>query len=49
VTTNQPKQATSHTQMHNRNAADRDFDPADLARVRKGFIAKRENGLITDE
>jgi alkyl sulfatase BDS1-like metallo-beta-lactamase superfamily hydrolase len=49
VTTEQPKQATAHTQLHNRNAANRDFDPVDLARVRKGFIAKRENGLITDE
>jgi alkyl sulfatase BDS1-like metallo-beta-lactamase superfamily hydrolase len=45
----QPKPATSHTQLHNRNAANRDFDPADLERVRKGFIAKRKNGLITDE
>jgi alkyl sulfatase BDS1-like metallo-beta-lactamase superfamily hydrolase len=45
----QPKLATSHTKLHNRNAANRDFDPADLERVRKGFIAKRENGLITDE
>lgn len=45
----QPKLATTHTKLHNRNAANRDFDPADLERVRKGFIAKRENGLITDE
>jgi alkyl sulfatase BDS1-like metallo-beta-lactamase superfamily hydrolase len=49
VTIDQPKQATTHTLMHNRNADNRDFDPADLERVRKGFIAKRENGLITDE
>ena len=45
----QPKLATTHTKLHNHNAANRDFDPADLERVRKGFIAKRENGLITDE
>jgi alkyl sulfatase BDS1-like metallo-beta-lactamase superfamily hydrolase len=45
----QPKQATSHTTRHNRNAVNRDFDPADLERVRKGFIAKRQVGLITDE
>ena len=49
MTIDQPKQATTHTSVHNRNAANRDFDPADLARVRKGFIAKRQNGLITDE
>ena len=49
MTSNQPKQATTHTLVHNRNAANRDFNPADLERVRKGFIAKRENGLITDE
>jgi alkyl sulfatase BDS1-like metallo-beta-lactamase superfamily hydrolase len=49
MTTDQPKQATTHTKAHNRNADNRDFDPADLERVRKGFIAKRENGLITDE
>lgn len=46
---NQSKTATSHTQLHNRKAANREFDPADLDRVRKGFIAKREKGLITDE
>ena len=45
----QPKLATTHTKLHNHNAANRDFNPADLERVRKGFIAKRENGLITDE
>ena len=45
----QPKQATIHTSLHNRNAANRDFNPVDLERVRKGFIAKRQNGLITDE
>ena len=49
MTTDQSKPATSHTKTHNRNADNRDFDPADLERVRKGFIAKRENGLITDE
>ena len=45
----EPKLATTHTKAHNRNAANRDFDPADLERVRRGFIAKRQNGLITDE
>jgi alkyl sulfatase BDS1-like metallo-beta-lactamase superfamily hydrolase len=45
----EPKLATTHTKVHNRNAANRDFDLADLERVRKGFIAKRQNGLITDE
>jgi alkyl sulfatase BDS1-like metallo-beta-lactamase superfamily hydrolase len=45
----QPKLATTHTKVHNRNAANRDFDPVDLERVRKGFIAKRQNGLISDE
>jgi len=45
----QPKQATIHTSLHNRNAANRDFNPVDLERVRKGFIAKRQNALITDE
>ena len=49
MTTEQPKQATAHTQLHNHNASNRDVDPVDLARVRKGFIAKHENGLITDE
>ncbi len=49
MTNEQPKQATTHTKLHNRNAANRDFDSADLERVQKGFIAKRLNGLITDE
>jgi alkyl sulfatase BDS1-like metallo-beta-lactamase superfamily hydrolase len=49
VNPEQPKLATTHTKLHNHNAANRDFNPADLERVRKGFIAKRENGLITDE
>ena len=43
------KPATSHTKAHNRNADNRSFNPADVERVRKGFIAKRDNGLITDE
>ena len=49
MTNEQPKQATTHTKLHNRNATNRDFDSADLERVQKGFIAKRLNGLITDE
>ena len=49
MTTERPKPATSHTQVHNRNAANREFDSTDLDRVRKGFIAKRVDGLITDE
>jgi alkyl sulfatase BDS1-like metallo-beta-lactamase superfamily hydrolase len=49
VTPDLSKPATSHTKAHNRNADNRSFNPADVERVRKGFIAKRDNGLITDE
>ena len=49
MTTDQPKPATEHTQLRNRDQHGRVFNPQDLERVKRGFIAKREPGLITDE
>ena len=43
------KPATEHTRSINRAKTGRVFDATDLERVKKGFIAKRTDGLITDE
>ena len=49
MTIDQPKPATEHTRLRNRDQLGRVFSPTDLDRVKRGFIAKREPGLITDE
>jgi alkyl sulfatase BDS1-like metallo-beta-lactamase superfamily hydrolase len=49
VGTDLSKPATEHTRSINRAKTGRVFDATDLERVKKGFIAKRTDGLITDE
>lgn len=44
-----PKPATSTTKSKNTNSLDREFDPQDLERVRRGFIAARTESQIDDE
>jgi alkyl sulfatase BDS1-like metallo-beta-lactamase superfamily hydrolase len=49
VGTDLSKPATENTRSINRAKTGRVFDATDLERVKKGFIAKRADGLITDE
>ena len=44
-----PKQASALTRAKNSPPTDRLFDPQDLERVRRGFIAARTEPTITDE
>lgn len=44
-----PKPATSTTKSKNTNSLDREFDPQDLERVRRGFVAARTESQIDDE
>ena len=44
-----PKQASATTRAKNSSPDDRQFDPQDLERVRRGFIAARTEPVITDE
>ena len=44
-----PKQASAVTRAKNSSPTDRLFDPQDLERVRRGFIAARTEPTITDE
>ncbi len=44
-----PKQASITTRNANKPPIDRQFDPQDLERVRRGFIAARNEPMITDE
>ena len=45
----EPKQASAVTRAKNSPPTDRHFDPQDLERVRRGFIAARTEPTITDE
>ena len=42
------KSASPITAKKNAAQNNREFDPIDLERVQRGFIAKRESGLIND-
>jgi alkyl sulfatase BDS1-like metallo-beta-lactamase superfamily hydrolase len=42
------KSASPITAKKNADQGNREFDPIDLERVQRGFIAKRESGLIND-
>ena len=44
-----PKQASATTRAKNSSTNDRQFDPQDLERVRRGFIAARTESTITDD
>ena len=44
-----PKPASATTKSKNARPTDRQFDPQDLERVRRGFIAARTEPLIVDE
>ncbi|MFZ9546545.1 MAG: MBL fold metallo-hydrolase, partial [Ilumatobacteraceae bacterium] len=44
-----PKQASATTRAKNSSTNGRQFDPQDLERVRRGFIAARTEPTITDD
>lgn len=44
-----PKPASATTKIKNAAPRDRQFDPKDLERVKRGFIAARTEPLVTDE
>jgi alkyl sulfatase BDS1-like metallo-beta-lactamase superfamily hydrolase len=43
------KQASATTRAKNSSTNDRQFDPQDLERVRRGFIAARTEPTVTDD